>query len=57
MVVAPAGKSSSNTLIDNTDRMPLDEWGVPAHWPLVHQSQNVRTQTTIWRKADEAESA
>jgi len=44
-------------VIDNTDRVPLDEWGVPAHWRLVHQSQSVRTQTTIWRKADEPESA
>jgi predicted O-methyltransferase YrrM len=44
-------------VIDNTDWMPLVKWGVPAHWPLVHQSQNVRTQTTIWRKADVAQCA
>jgi hypothetical protein len=37
-------------LIDNTDRMPLAEWGVPASWPVVHRSRNVRTETTIWRK-------
>jgi hypothetical protein len=37
-------------LVDNTDRLPLQEWGVPCSWPIVHQSRNVMTQTTIWRK-------
>ena len=37
-------------LVDNTDRLSLGEWGVPPDWPIVHQSRNVRTQTTIWRK-------
>jgi hypothetical protein len=39
-------------LIDNTDWAPLPEWGVPPTWPVVHQSSNVMTQTTIWRKPD-----
>jgi hypothetical protein len=37
-------------LVDNTNRLPLAEWGVPAHWPVVHQSSNIMTQTTIWQK-------
>lgn len=37
-------------LVDNTDWMPLSAWGVPAGWPVVHQSRNVMTETTIWRK-------
>jgi len=37
-------------LIDNTNWLPLSEWGVPSAWPIVHQSENVMTQTTIWRK-------
>lgn len=37
-------------LVDNTDWMPLSSWGVPAAWPVVHQSRNVMTETTIWRK-------
>lgn len=37
-------------LIDNTNWLPLAEWGVPADWPIVHQSENIMTQTTIWRK-------
>jgi hypothetical protein len=36
--------------IDNTDWIPLPEWGVPHHWPIEHQSRNVLTQTTVWRK-------
>jgi hypothetical protein len=38
--------------VDNTDWMPLEDWGVPRDWPLVHQSSNVMTQTTVWRKPD-----
>jgi hypothetical protein len=37
-------------LIDNTNWMPLAEWGVPPEWPILHQSCNGNTQTTIWRK-------
>jgi hypothetical protein len=37
-------------LIDNTDWLSLPEWGVPPDWELVHQSRNVMTETTIWRK-------
>jgi hypothetical protein len=37
-------------LVDNTDWLPLSEWGVPAVWPMVHQSRNVMSQTTIWRR-------
>jgi SAM-dependent methyltransferase len=37
-------------LVDNTDWLPLREWGVPPDWKLVHQSSNVMTETTIWRK-------
>jgi hypothetical protein len=37
-------------LVDNTNWLPLVEWGVPTTWPIVHQSENVMTQTTIWRK-------
>lgn len=37
-------------LADNTNRLPLEEWGVPHNWPMVHQSHNVMTETTIWQK-------
>lgn len=44
--IKPAGL----LLVDNTNWLPLKEWGVPENWPIVHQSSNVMTQTTIWRK-------
>jgi predicted O-methyltransferase YrrM len=37
-------------LVDNTNWLPLSEWGVPAEWKVVHQSSNVVTETTIWQK-------
>jgi hypothetical protein len=37
-------------LVDNTNRLPIEEWGVPSNWPIVHQSSNVMTQTSIWKK-------
>lgn len=36
--------------IDNTNWLAeLGDWGVPGSWPLVHQSENVMTQTSVWR--------
>ena len=37
-------------VLDNSDWLPREEWGVPKEWLVVHESRNVRTQTTIWRK-------
>lgn len=40
-------------LVDNSNwwKEDLSEWGVPADWPIVHQSANVlRSETTIWQK-------
>lgn len=36
-------------VIDNTDWLPREQWPVPLHWPLEHQSSNVLGQTSIWR--------
>lgn len=38
--------------IDNTDWLPRAEWNVPEGWLMVHESQNVMTQTTVWRRPD-----
>lgn len=35
-------------VIDNTDWLPIEQWGVPAGWTIAHQSRNVMTQTTVW---------
>ncbi len=37
-------------LVDNSNWLPLAEWGVPTNWPMVHKSNNVMTETTIWQK-------
>jgi hypothetical protein len=43
-------KPGGYLLIDNTDWLPIEAWGVPVDWPIAHQSRNVLTQTTIWRR-------
>jgi hypothetical protein len=37
-------------LVDDTNWIPLEEWGVPATWPLIHQSTKIDTVTSVWRK-------
>ena len=46
----PKLKPGGLLLIDNTDWLPREQWPVPKDWPLLHQSRNVLTQTSIWRK-------
>ncbi len=50
LAVLPKLRAGGLLLVDNTDRLPLSEWGVPSDWPVLHQSRNVMTQTTIWQK-------
>jgi Methyltransferase domain len=49
--VIPKLRPGALLVVDNTDWLPLSAWGVPSTWPLLHQSRNVRSQTTIWEKA------
>jgi len=48
--VMPKLRPRGLLVVDNTDWLPISEWGVPATWPVVHESRNVRSQTTIWEK-------
>lgn len=48
--VLPKLRPGALLVVDNTDWLPVSEWGVPSAWPVVHQSRNVRSQTTIWEK-------
>ena len=50
LAAIPKLKPGGHLLVDNTNWCPLHEWPVPVDWPVVHQSSNVLTQTTIWRK-------
>jgi len=37
-------------LVDDTNWLPLAEWGVPESWRLVHQSVKINTTTSIWKR-------
>lgn len=46
----PKLKPGGLLAIDNTNWLDdLGEWGVPESWRLVHQSENVMTETSVWR--------
>lgn len=49
--IVPKIKPGGLLTIDNSNWLAsLSEWSVPVDWPVVHQSTNVMTQTTIWRR-------
>ncbi|OGF65016.1 MAG: hypothetical protein A2Y62_14420 [Candidatus Fischerbacteria bacterium RBG_13_37_8] len=50
LAALPKLKSKGCLLVDNTNWLPIEEWGVPPKWLIMHQSSNVLTQTTIWQK-------
>lgn len=50
LAVIPKLKTGGLLLLDNSNWLPLSEWGIPSAWRIVHQSHNVMTETTIWRK-------
>lgn len=50
LAALPKLKPGGHLLIDNTDWNDPPHVHVPKDWPLVHQSRNVMTQTSIWRK-------
>jgi hypothetical protein len=53
--VIPKLRPGALLVVDNTDWLPhLSEWGVPVAWRIVHQSRNVRSETTIWESASVA---
>jgi hypothetical protein len=51
LAIVPKMKPGGLLVIDNSNWLAsIGEWGVPAEWPIVHQSENVMSQTTIWRR-------
>lgn len=46
----PKLKAGGLLAVDNSNTIPLRDWGVPEDWPIVHQSRTVMGQTTVWRK-------
>jgi predicted O-methyltransferase YrrM len=47
---APKLKPGGLLLVDDTNWLPLEEWGVPETWHLVHQSVKINTTTSIWKR-------
>jgi predicted O-methyltransferase YrrM len=45
-------KKGGLLLIDDTNWLPLEAWGVPPSWALVHQSRKINTTTSIWQRRD-----
>jgi SAM-dependent methyltransferase len=37
-------------LVDDTNWLQIEEWGVPATWSIVHQSIKINTVTSVWRR-------
>jgi predicted O-methyltransferase YrrM len=35
-------------VVDDTDWLPIEHWGVPSNWKCCRQSTNIVTQTTVW---------
>jgi SAM-dependent methyltransferase len=46
----PKLKPGGLLLVDDTNWLPLEAWGVPATWRLVHQSVKINTVTSIWQR-------
>jgi SAM-dependent methyltransferase len=51
-VLASLGKLKPGgfLLVDNSNWLSPAEWGVPASYPVVHESEYGRGATTVWRK-------
>jgi predicted O-methyltransferase YrrM len=45
-------KRGGMLLVDDTSWLPIEAWGVPPAWPLVHQSVKVNTVTSIWKRPE-----
>jgi predicted O-methyltransferase YrrM len=46
----PKLKNGAMLILDNSDWLTLEEWGIPAHMRVVHRSRNVRSETTLFIK-------
>lgn len=43
-------KPGAFLLVDNTNWMKLEQWGVPPTWKVVHRTYGFEGETTIWQK-------
>ncbi|MBY0516457.1 MAG: class I SAM-dependent methyltransferase [Bacteriovoracaceae bacterium] len=47
----PKLKKGGLLLVDNSNWMPREQWGVPEDWEVCHSSFGFDGETTIWKKA------
>ncbi len=50
--VIPKLKKGGLLLVDNSNWMPRENWGVPAGWEVCHCSFGFDGETTIWKKTN-----
>ena len=48
---APKIKRGGLLLVDDTNWLSLEEWGIPKSFELLHQSVKINTVTSIWRRS------
>ncbi|MDX6500276.1 MAG: hypothetical protein QOG23_3536 [Blastocatellia bacterium] len=48
----PKLKPGGLLLVDDTNWLRIEEWGVPETWPIAHQSVKINTVTSIWQRPD-----
>jgi SAM-dependent methyltransferase len=53
----PKLKPGGLLLVDDTNWIPKQDWGVPPAWPIVHESVKINTVTSIWRRPCFSESS
>lgn len=46
----PKLKPGGLLLVDDTNWLPIEAWGVPETWQTVHQSVKINTVTSIWQR-------
>lgn len=50
LAAMPKLKHGGYLLLDNSNWLPRSEWHIDSRWTMVHRSDNVMTETTVWQK-------
>jgi predicted O-methyltransferase YrrM len=51
----PKLKTGGILILDNSDWLTLEQWGIPDYLRILHRSKNVRSETTVFLKTAPAE--
>jgi len=47
---APKIKPGGILILDNSNWLPFEKWGIPDHFRMIHRSENVKSETTLFVK-------